>query len=256
MGIYNDGENLSSTWYTKPTDTGIRMNFHALDPRRYKKSAVCGMVHRIFRACSSEKHLNESITKAKVIFENNQYPLTFYDPIINSTLTKLRTPVTNQPDPIAPDDTEVNTKKFYVQYRGKVSEEFQSKLHKLKAPCNMIFTLKKIKHVLPSLKPNVEKSYKSGAVYEIMCPQCKLCYVGQTRRHLITRLKEHSRPGAPVGKHLARCKATININDMKILASSTYESRLLILEALIIKDNKPLLNTKDEYRSHTLVLRV
>ena len=27
---------LSSTWYNKPTDTGLIMNYHALAPKRYK----------------------------------------------------------------------------------------------------------------------------------------------------------------------------------------------------------------------------
>ena len=31
---------LSSTWYSKPTDTGLIMNYHALAPKKYKRS-VC-----------------------------------------------------------------------------------------------------------------------------------------------------------------------------------------------------------------------
>lgn len=255
MKICHNGENLSSIWYTKPTDTGLMMNFHALAPRKYKKSTVCGMIHRIFRACSSEYNLNKSLLKARKILENNQYPASFYEPIIKSTLEKIRNPELAEVDNTE-DKEEIKVQKVYVQYRGKLSEDLQSKFRRLNAPCNMIFTLKKIKHVLPSLKPTVEKSYKSGAVYEIMCPQCKLCYVGQTRRHLITRLKEHSRSEAPVGKHLTSCNTAIDINDMKVLASSKFESRLLTLEALFINDKKPGLNTRDEYKSHTLVLKI
>ena len=44
---------LESTWYSKPTDTGLIMNFHALAPKRYKRSVVSGFVYRIHRACSS-----------------------------------------------------------------------------------------------------------------------------------------------------------------------------------------------------------
>ena len=36
---------LSSTWYNKPTDTGLVLNYHALAPRRYKRSVVSGFVH-------------------------------------------------------------------------------------------------------------------------------------------------------------------------------------------------------------------
>ncbi len=43
----------SSTWYLKPTDTGLIMNYHSLAPKRYKKSVVQSFVHRIHRTCSS-----------------------------------------------------------------------------------------------------------------------------------------------------------------------------------------------------------
>ena len=45
MIINNSEGNLSSTWYNKPTDTGLILNYHALAPRRYKKSVVSGFVH-------------------------------------------------------------------------------------------------------------------------------------------------------------------------------------------------------------------
>ena len=58
--------------------------------------------------------------------------------------------------------------------------------------CKIIFTTKKLKMDLPSLKPPVEKCFKSRAVYKICCSRCQSCYVGQTIRHLITRLKDFS----------------------------------------------------------------
>ena len=89
MEIANKDGHLSSVWYTKPTDTGLVMNFYALAPKRYKRSVVSGFVHRIYRACSSWEAFHESLEKAKQILNNNQYPPTFYDPIIHETLTKI-----------------------------------------------------------------------------------------------------------------------------------------------------------------------
>ena len=43
---------LSSTWYCKPTDTGLILNFHAMAPKRYKRSVIQGFVYQIYRACS------------------------------------------------------------------------------------------------------------------------------------------------------------------------------------------------------------
>jgi hypothetical protein len=87
--IVHTENNLHTTWYTKPTDTGLIMNFHAVAPRRYKRAVVQGFVHRIARACSSWEAFHNSVCRAKQVLERNQYPPEFYDPIIAQTIEKL-----------------------------------------------------------------------------------------------------------------------------------------------------------------------
>ena len=89
MKICNNNGSLSSHWYRKPTDTGLTLNFHALAPLKYKRSVVIGFIHRIYRACSSWSHFHDSITEAKEILQNNQYPLNFIESIINLTLKSI-----------------------------------------------------------------------------------------------------------------------------------------------------------------------
>ena len=47
-------------------------------------------------------------------------------------------------------------------------------------PGKVIFTLRKLKTVLPSLKEPVERNLKSGVVYKITCSHCEVCYVSKT----------------------------------------------------------------------------
>ena len=77
------------TWYTKPTDTGLIMNFHSLAPRKYKRAVVSGFVHRIYRACSNWTLFHESLERAKTTLRDNQYPPIFYEKIIRETLTRI-----------------------------------------------------------------------------------------------------------------------------------------------------------------------
>ena len=65
------------------------MNYHALAPKRYKRSVVSGFVHRIYRACSTWENFHTSLTKAKLILEKNQYPPTFYEPLVRQTLNDI-----------------------------------------------------------------------------------------------------------------------------------------------------------------------
>ena len=81
--------------------------------------------------------------------------------------------------------------RFFVQYRGKSTDQFAKALHDCQAPCVGVMTLRKLRTVMPSLKPPVEGVMRSGVIYQIKCPRCQACYVGCTDRHLITRFKEH-----------------------------------------------------------------
>ena len=173
------------------------MNHHALAPMKYKKSVIIGMIHRIFRACSTYKHFHESLQKARDILLKNQYPESVIDRLIKDTLNKIfekKETVTESEEV----DEEEEKKMVMIEYRGKISDQFKISLNKLNAPSRIIFTLKKLKSVLPSLKSAVDKSLKSGIVYKITCPRCSSCYVGQTRRHLATRIGEHGSAKAPV----------------------------------------------------------
>ena len=45
-------------------------------------------------------------------------------------------------------------------------------------------------HLLGNPKDKIELNERSG-IYEISCKDCNLKYVGQTKRPIITRFKEH-----------------------------------------------------------------
>ena len=125
-------------------------------------------------------------------------------------------------------------------------------------PIQPVVTLRKHKTFLPSLKPNVKKELRSSVVYKITCPGYHACYVGQASQHMITHFKEHSnQKNKPVRNHFNLCiGAKLKTSDVRILASSNRGmEHLLTLEALYIKEIKPELNTKDEYRSRELTIK-
>ena len=127
----------------------------------------------------------------------------------------------------------------------------------MEALTTVVMTLRKLKTVLPSLKPHVEKMLKSNIVYHITCPCCKALYVGQTNRHLQSRFKENVNNQGPVRNHLKICNTKTTDEDIKILTSTQRgEEYLLTLEALWIDELNPSLNTKDEYRRRSLTIKL
>ena len=114
-----------------------------------------------------------------------------------------------------------------------------------------------MKTILPSLKVPVPSMIRSGVVYQITCPSCETSYVGYTTRHLQTRISEHRRLKGPMKAHLRKCKVYMDDCQIKILASSSKsETYLQTLEALYIRELKPKINTKDEFRGRDLIISV
>ena len=111
--------------------------------------------------------------------------------------------------------------------------------------------------MLPSLKLPIDHLLKSKVVYQIKCLGCNASHVGQTCRHLTTRLNEHMTRKGPVKEHLQKCQSKINEQCVRILTSTHKgESSLLTLEALWIREIRPTLNTKDEFKSRELIIKI
>ena len=198
------------------------------------------------------------MSKAKEILHDNQYPIAFYEPIIREVLENII--LKKQGLTKKSYDSEVTGKKlFFVQYRGNESTKFISRLMKIGAPIEPIYTMVKARNALPSMKPSVNKMYKSNIIYQIECPGCKSKYVGLTTRHLISRVNEHFSPSGTMTKHCNAfgCKIENPMDSTSIL-DSTYRNviHLSIYEALYIREINPSINTKDEYISRRLRIRV
>ena len=65
------------------------MKFYAAPPLKYKRSVVSGFVYRIYNSCSTWGYFHDSLVAAKRIFDNNQYPTNFYEPIISDTINRI-----------------------------------------------------------------------------------------------------------------------------------------------------------------------
>ena len=114
-------------------------------------------------------------------------------------------------------------------------------------------TLRKLKTMLPSLKPTVARMMRSNVVYKITCPRCNACYVGATTRHLRSRFSEHqSRAGCSVRRHIELCNVKLCDDDVMILGCNNREDPLFTLEAILQHEIKPTINGKEEFRTKTL----
>ena len=97
------------------------------------------------------------------------------------------------------------------------------------------------------MKDPIRRDLKSCVVYKFCFASCNACYVGQTIRHLKTRMNEHlfSDKNSHVYKHIhsnAECKETANNDCFSIIDSDSTEYKIKIKEAMHIKWLLPVLN--------------
>lgn len=105
---------------------------------------------------------------------------------------------------------------------------------------------KKIKNILGSTKDKEDKLTKSG-IYQISCPECNKIYIGQTRRDIFTRFKEHRRhfiynqpEKSAVAKHLMDHGSTeiITKNNMELKKEVRIKQQLDGWESLYMQKHK------------------
>ena len=215
-------------------------------------------MNRIYNSSSNWKYFHEGMVEAKEILQANQYPKSFYEPVVHEVIEKII--LKKQGLSKKSYDSEVTGKKlFFLQYRGSESTKFISRLLRIGAPIEPIYTLVKTRHALPSVKPPVNKLYRSNLIYQIECSGCKSKYVGLTTRHLASRVNEHFSQNGTMTKHCLAYGCTIeNPLESTTILDSCYRNiiHLSILEALYIREINPSINTKDEYISRRLRVRV
>ena len=194
----NKDRKISCHRYQKSTDTGIILNFCSCAPLQQKRNVIQGTVHRIFIVTSNWHSFDVALKKNQEIWTENQYPTVWSSSIVNETLDKIVTkenvtakpPQNEQHKKVKSLDNREPKPRFFVQYRGNITQSFASRLKKL-CDIQIIFKTRKLRTCLLSLKSPFDKNLKSHVVYKVTCNGCSSIYVGQTSRHVTTRISEH-----------------------------------------------------------------
>ena len=266
----NEDRKISCHWYQKSTDTCIILNFRSCAPLQHKRNVIQGTVHRIFNATSDWQSFDVALKKLHLkklfdqeIWTENQYPMEWSSSFVNETLDKI---VTKEKVTAKPPQNEQNLKKLKVLLKGSLNleflfnteeisrEVFASRLKKL-CDIKIIFTTRKLRTCLPTLKSPFDKNLKSHVVYKVTCNGCNSIYVGQNSQHITTRFSEHQKKDSPVGQHFVEyCGTTHNVK-WENLDSCREVEKLMTIEAIYIKKLRPQINTRDEYRGRELKLK-
>ena len=92
------------------------------------------------------------------------------------------------------------------------------------------------------------RCFNKNVVYEVTCTPCGQRYVGSTTRPVHERIREHTvnGRGSTVHNHLLACgEGTARVR-IRIVAKEKDEVNTRLREAIVIKQTRPELNTREE----------
>ena len=208
--------------------------------------------------CSTWQALHAEVKRIQEMFLANAYPLGFLQYHIGIFMQRI---VTGQ----KPREEELDNRPnvLILPYYGDVSNLLRKQID----ATNRRFHLN-IKVVLKpfkigsyfSLKTRCPKPLRSKIVYRFNCSvDQNIAYIGKTKRHLITRVKEHttfSATPSAVYNHILTCNCSKSIENFDILESLDNTYDLSIAEALYIRDLKPSLNATLTENGQSLFLKL
>ena len=247
--------NLLTSVYRKITFTGLLTNFYSFTSYSYKIGLIHTLVDRAYKINNTLAKFNDDVKKLFDIFKKNPYPEGLISRVVHSYLDNVHSSNNSK------SATDTSTIYFKLPFL-KLSNFTQRKVRMLaKKYCNnlnikLAFSSFKIKNLL-AVKDRVNKSLRSCIVYKFTCTGCNSVYIGETSRHLSTRVREHlfTDKNSHIFKHLKTstpCKNLCSENCFKVLDSASNYHNLKIKEALHIMWERPNLNKQLQHYNISL----
>ena len=181
---------LLTDWFMKPTCSGRYINYYSNHPFKYKKNTIFSLVdHAIL--LSDDRFHHKNILKVKAILTNNCFPANIINKFVNNRLKLLKT--RNNDDRNVDNDNSIRTKFdriIQLPYVKELSEDVSRFLQS--TGMQSVYSIpKKLNSLIRRVKDPLPLEEKIGVVYKINCANCSSSYIGQTKRQLDTRIKEH-----------------------------------------------------------------
>ncbi|KYN09517.1 hypothetical protein ALC57_18364 [Trachymyrmex cornetzi] len=186
----------------------------------------------------------------------NDYPLDFIFNTINLRLKSLlhnktlkqNNDITTQNDK---DDMEIKTW-FTIPYTEGIDGKFREVVRDLDVNLSF-YSLNKLNCFIGPQKDRLSNLQQKNVIYKINCKDCDASYVGQTKRTLKTRVKEHKNDIrksngnlSVLSEHRLELNHEFDWDDVKVVDSERWLYKRRISEMLHIKLQNNSLNLQSD----------
>ena len=158
----------------------------------YKMGLVRTLVDRVYKINNSWLGFHKDVKDLTLILRKNLFPVRMVEKVINRYVSRA----TIRPSASSQVQQAVSTYYFKLPYVGSFTREAQKRLRKLvqryctNIEIKLAFSSFKVGSMF-SVKDPVPFDLRSRVVYKFLCAGCNACYIGETSRHLSTRVSEH-----------------------------------------------------------------
>ena len=236
--------------YRKPTDTKRVIPSTSNHSFQQKMASFHHMIHRMLTLPLSQEAIKKETEYIKSVAELNGYHTNSIIRIINKKKKQLNIKTTST---LVPDKQK--KRRIAVTYDRNITHKLHPKLKKFNI--DLVFTSRsqQLTTKFSSTKDPVNEKEKCG-IYKIDCSNCGKAYIGQTKRSLDIRTKEHFKEAdkikrsnripahiqSSVARHIIEENHTMN--SAKIIKHITNPMKLDAAESLEIhKTSSELLNS-------------
>jgi len=268
--ISRTAETVSTEVFTKTTSSGECLNYNSLCPDRYKTSVIKNFLYRAYAICSSWSLFDQEMTRIKQLLCNNNFPSFLVEKEIEKFINRKFRKTNN-------DQSNNNQKEviplFYQNQMTSNYKQQESYLRKIiendvkpasdnyELKLNIFYRNRKLKSAF--IKNNPHRSEENfNVVYKYSCDQvpcneAQLCYIGHTTTTIKDRFRQHN----SIKKHYrdhhnSNITGKQMIPNVSILRRCNDRRDLIILEALMIKEFKPVINIQADDFNRTLKIFV
>jgi len=134
---------------------------------------------------SDKQFHEENLKLVRDILKMNGYPKHIIDEQINKRCKNIAFNIANSATKVIDN----NSYRLLLPFIGKVSFDLKRILKNI---IDVQFTVpKKLNMLIKKGKDQLNNSQATEVVYKLNCNNCDKVYIGQTKRHLGTRVKEH-----------------------------------------------------------------
>ena len=231
--VLDDGS-IKTTVFRKATHTDQYLNGLSHHPLEHKRSVVRSLLNRADNIISTVDDVKTEKDHVRKVLGFNNYDQWIMD------IPRKKPPRERN---TTPQSSEFHVPIAIPYVRG-LSEQLQRVFKKHGVPIYHK-PWNTLRQSLVHPKDKLDKFQKCGTIYHIECGDCDKDYVGESKRSLETRFKEHLRDTSPrtaVGDHKRQLKHSIGPDNIKVLDLETSKVRRKVKEALFIQEIQPSLN--------------